>query len=35
MSRIGFMLAGGELRQDDVAADAFNEMVAYFRRKLG
>ena len=31
----GFMLAGGELRQDDVAADAFNEMVAYFRRKLG
>ena len=30
----GFMLEGGELRQDDVANDAFNEMVAYFRRKL-
>ncbi len=31
----GFMLEGGELSQDDVATDAFNEMVTYFRRKLG
>ena len=31
----GFMLEEGELRRDDVATDAFNEMVAYFRRKLG
>ena len=33
--RHGFMLENGELRQDDVAIDAFQEMVAYFRRKLG
>ena len=31
----GFMLEDGELSQDDVATDAFNEMVTYFRRKLG
>ena len=31
----GFMLADGELRTDDVATDAFNEMVDYFNRKLG
>ena len=31
----GLMLEEGELRRDDVATDAFNEMVAYFRRKLG
>ena len=30
----GFMLEGGELRTDDVATDAFNEMVDYFKRKL-
>ena len=30
----GFMLEGGELSRDDVATDAFNEMVTYFRRKL-
>ena len=30
----GFMLEDGELRRDDVATDAFNEMVTYFRRKL-
>ena len=30
----GFMLEDGELRRDDVANDAFNEMVDYFTRKL-
>ncbi len=31
----GFMLEDGELRRDEVANDAFDEMVTYFRRKLG
>ncbi|MDE2854738.1 MAG: dienelactone hydrolase family protein [Chloroflexota bacterium] len=31
----GFMLDGGEWNRDDVATDAFNEMVTFFRRKLG
>ncbi len=31
----GFMLDDGELRRDEVADDAFDEMVRYFRRKLG
>ena len=31
----GFMLEDGELSRDDVANDAFDEMVTYFRRKLG
>lgn len=30
----GFMLEDGEWRRDEVAQDAFDEMVAYFRRKL-
>lgn len=30
----GFMLANGQLREDDVAADAFNQMVSYFERML-
>lgn len=30
----GFMLEDGDLSRDDVATDAFNEMVTYFRRKL-
>lgn len=30
----GFMLEGGELRQDEVAQDAFQEMVRFFQRKL-
>lgn len=30
----GFMLAGGQLRTDDVAADAFREMADFFGRKL-
>ncbi len=30
----GFMLANGELRSDDVAQDAFDEMAAFFGRKL-
>ncbi len=30
----GFMLEGGQLRTDDVAADAFNEMADFFTRKL-
>lgn len=30
----GFMLANGELRSDEVAQDAFNEMAAFFGRKL-
>jgi carboxymethylenebutenolidase len=31
----GFMLQGGQLRQDEIALDAFNEMAEFFRRKLG
>ena len=31
----GFMLADSQLRQDEVAQDAFNEMVSFFQRKLG
>ena len=30
----GFMLQSGQLRQDDVGKDAFNEMADYFDRKL-
>jgi carboxymethylenebutenolidase len=30
----GFMLAEGQLREDDVAVDAFNEMVDFFKRTL-
>lgn len=30
----GFLLEGGELRDDEVAADAVREMVDFFRRKL-
>jgi carboxymethylenebutenolidase len=30
----GFMLAEGQLREDDVATDAFNEMADFFTRKL-
>jgi carboxymethylenebutenolidase len=30
----GFMLADGQLRTDDVAVDAFNEMVDFFKRTL-
>jgi carboxymethylenebutenolidase len=30
----GFMLEGGQLRTDEVAVDAFNEMVTFFQRKL-
>ena len=29
------MLENGQLRQDDIAQDAFNEMVRFFQRKLG
>ncbi len=31
----GFMLADGAMNRDDVAADAFDEMVTFFQRKLG
>ena len=31
----GFMLSGGQLRTDEVAQDAFEEMVTFFKRKLG
>lgn len=31
----GFMLSDGELRTDDIATDAYNEMVDYFTRMLG
>jgi carboxymethylenebutenolidase len=31
----GFMLAEGQLRDDEVAVDAFEEMASYFKRKLG
>lgn len=30
----GFMLSGGALRTDEVAADALDEMIRYFQRKL-
>jgi carboxymethylenebutenolidase len=30
----GFMLDGGQLRQDEVAVDAFNQMADFFTRKL-
>jgi carboxymethylenebutenolidase len=30
----GFMLSDGQLREDDVAQDAFNEMADFFTRKL-
>jgi carboxymethylenebutenolidase len=30
----GFMLANGQLRQDEIAQDAFNQMADFFRRKL-
>jgi carboxymethylenebutenolidase len=30
----GFMLANGQLRQDDIAQDAFNQMADFFKRKL-
>ena len=31
----GFMLADGQMRTDEVAGDAFQEMVSFFQRKLG
>lgn len=31
----GFMLSGGQLRDDEVAQDAFDQMASFFRRKLG
>jgi carboxymethylenebutenolidase len=31
----GFMLSNGQLRDDEVAVDAFNQMADYFQRKLG
>ena len=31
----GFMLVNGQLRDDEVAQDALDEMVQFFRRKLG
>ncbi len=31
----GFMLANSQLRQDEVAQDAFEQMVSFFERKLG
>jgi carboxymethylenebutenolidase len=31
----GFMLESGQLREDEVAQDAFEQMVSYFTRKLG
>lgn len=30
----GFMLSGGQLRTDEIAQDAFNEMADFFKRKL-
>ncbi|MCC7447297.1 MAG: dienelactone hydrolase family protein [Anaerolineae bacterium] len=30
----GFMLSQGQMRQDEVAMDAFNQMVDFFKRKL-
>lgn len=31
----GFMLSDGQLRDDEVAQDAFNQMADFFKRKLG
>ncbi len=31
----GFMLANGQMRTDEVAGDAFQEMASFFQRKLG
>lgn len=31
----GFMIENGQLSQDDIAQDAFNEMVSFFQRHLG
>jgi carboxymethylenebutenolidase len=31
----GFMISNGQLRQDEVARDAFEQMASYFQRKLG
>jgi carboxymethylenebutenolidase len=31
----GFMLRNSQLREDEVAQDAFNQMAAFFQRKLG
>jgi carboxymethylenebutenolidase len=31
----GFMLSGGQLRQDEVAVDAYRQMADFFKRKLG
>lgn len=31
----GFMLANGELRDDEIAQDAFRQMADFFKRKLG
>jgi carboxymethylenebutenolidase len=31
----GFMITNGQLSQGDIPQDAFNEMVSFFRRKLG
>jgi carboxymethylenebutenolidase len=31
----GFMLSGGQLREDEVAQSAFREMADFFKRKLG
>jgi carboxymethylenebutenolidase len=31
----GFMLSGGQLRTDEIAQDAFNQMLSFFARKLG
>jgi carboxymethylenebutenolidase len=31
----GFMLANGQLRQDEIAQDAFRQMADFFGRKLG
>jgi carboxymethylenebutenolidase len=31
----GFMLSEGQLRQDEISQDAFNQMVSFFQRKLG
>jgi len=30
----GFMLSQGQMRQDEIALDAFNQMVDFFKRKL-
>lgn len=31
----GFMLSSGQLREDEVAQDAFQQMASFFKRKLG